>query len=250
VLELSSALEYELAPVALDVVVAAHGSRAVDALFRAPPRSEEVIIDPAALEARDRPVPVELPAFAPDETPRGRADDWGAYSWYLVLASRLPWSEALAAVDGWGGDRARSYTRTVDGGEQACIRLAVTGDTERDTTELATAIAAWSAAMPPGAVHDTREGELVVVSACATGDAPTPVDDALLAAYDRLWERTDEMWYLVDRHTPPSVRTRCVAAGLVADDMTRPLLARRHELTRAERRTVSDRLDAETRRCA
>ena len=59
--DLWSAFDYDLAPTALDVVVAAHGKRAVDALFRSPPRSEEQILDPVALEINDAPKQVRLP---------------------------------------------------------------------------------------------------------------------------------------------------------------------------------------------
>jgi hypothetical protein len=243
VYDMWSAFDYDLAPAALDVVIAAHGRKHVDRLFRSPPRSEEAFIDPVALEAGDRPKRVTLPPFADDEVARGEHDEWGAFSLYLVLASRIPWEQALAAVDGWGGDRYQSYRANVGGAEQECVRLAVIGDTALDTDELAAATTAWAQAMPAGGARVERRDDTVVVSACATGQAPTSGDLAMQEAYTRLWERTDEMWYLTGRSVPPEALTRCVAGSLVADAAVYPLLTVDRELTRKEQRAVSRATD-------
>ena len=87
VYDLWSAFDYDLAPTALEVAIAAHGRDHVDDLFRTPPRSEEAFVDPVALEEGDEPRRVMLPKFARGEEPRGDADDFGAFSLYLVLAS-------------------------------------------------------------------------------------------------------------------------------------------------------------------
>jgi hypothetical protein len=249
VFDLWDSLDYDFAPTALDVVIAAHGREGIDALFAAPPRTEEAIIDPAALERGGAARPVKLPAFGLGEQPRGRADDWGAYSWYLVLASRIPWADALTAVEGWGGDRYRSYVETVDGTERACVRAAVTGDTGRDTDELQSAITEWGAAMPEGAVRVSRDGSVVVVSACPTEIVPSSPDDALQVAYDRLWERTDAMWYLTTRDSPPNELGRCIADALVADPDTQPLLALGDDVTKAQQRVVTDTMQRAATRC-
>ena len=250
VYDLWSAFDYDLAPTALEVAIAAHGRRHVDDLFRSPPRSEEAILDPVALEEDDEPVPVRLPPFARGEEPRGPADEWGAYSWYLVLASRIPWPQALAAVEGWGGDRFRSYVQTVDGVERGCVRIAVVGDTARDTLELDTAITSWAESMPRGAAQVASTDDRVVLSACATGTAPTSADDAMQTAYDRLWERTDGMWYLTDRLFPPNTYSLCVADALVADPVAQPLVSSEDELTRREQRTLEERTDELARDCS
>ena len=126
--------------------------------------------------------------------------------WYLVLASRIPWQQALAAVEGWGGDRYRSYVRTVDGAERECVRIAVVGDTDdrhrrargapppRGRTRCPTARRGSSARATPSCV-----------SACATGQSrrvgrPTRCRRRTTA----LWERTDGMWYFTDRSVPPA----------------------------------------------
>ena len=249
VLALFSAIDYDLAPVALDVAVASRGRGAIDRLLRSPPRSEESIIDPVALDEHDSPAPVELPAFGVGEAPKGPADDWGAFSWYLLLASRIPWHDALDAAEGWGGDRYRSFVRTTGAGEQGCVRLAVTGDTARDTDQLEAAIGAWVTAMPPGVGQSTRHDERVVLSACATGAAATPSDDALQDAYDRLWERTDQMALFVERDW--SLReARCASNGIVADDVARPLLYADRELTKSEDRRLGRRYDRALSSCA
>ena len=250
VYDLWSAFDYDLAPTALEVAIAAHGRKHVDRLFRSPPRSEEAIIDPVALESRDRPQRVSLPPFADGEVARGERDEWGAFSLYLVLSARIPWDQALAAVDGWGGDRYRSYRSTVGGTEQECVRLAVTGDTALDTAELEAATTAWAQTMPAGGARVERRDDTVVVSACATGQAPSSGDVAMQEAYTRLWERTDEMWYLTGRSAPPDALTRCVAGALVADDEIYPLLTVDRELTGKEERAIRRSTDAHVSDCS
>ncbi|MET0626842.1 MAG: DUF6782 family putative metallopeptidase, partial [Acidimicrobiia bacterium] len=249
VLDLWTAVDYDLAPRALDLVVAAHGRRALDQLFRTPPTSEEQIIDPVALDRGDVPVVVKLPSFVAGETPKGEASDWGAFSWYLLLSSRLPWRQALTAVEGWGGDRYRSYVRAVDGAEQACVRLAVTGDTTHDTKELHQAIVDWAVAMPPGGTDVTRTGDRVILSACVTDEAPTSGDEAMGTAYDRLWERTDQLAYLLDGDAPDEWR-RCISDTLVDDVDIESLLYVDRDLTNAERRRIDSALDAAAEACS
>jgi hypothetical protein len=241
-LELWGRYPYDFGYAFLEVAVAAHGHRALDALFRDPPDSEEQVIDPVALEVDDRPLRVELPKFAAPDRPQGPADTYGAFSWYLLLASRIPWQDALTAVEGWGGDRYRSFTRVDAGEHSACVRLSVTGDTGRDSDELDEAIRSWAAALADG-TSVTREGRVVNVDACVTDDAPPSGDDAMQAAYDRLWERTDQMWYLTTREIPPDDYARCVADHVVADPDAQPLLYADDEPTRRERGIVDDAYD-------
>ncbi|HEX5586592.1 MAG TPA: DUF6782 family putative metallopeptidase [Acidimicrobiia bacterium] len=248
VLDLWTAVDYDLAPTALDLVVRLHGRSGLDRLFERPPTSEEQIIDPVALDQRDAPVRVALPEFSADETPQGKASDWGAFSWYLVLSSRLPWHQALTAVEGWGGDRSRNYTRTIDGVVQQCVRLAVTGDTAADTDQLHEAIADWAAAMPVGGAEVARDGDRVVLSACPTAQAPTSGDEAMETAYDRLWERTDQLGYLLAGAAPDAFG-RCLADTVVADTDVEPLLYVERDLTRAENRRIQTALGAAADAC-
>ncbi len=250
VFDLWDSFDYDLSPTALEIVVKAHGPHGVDELFKQLPRSEEAIVDPVALERRDAPIPVKLPAFAPGETARGPADDWGAYSWYLVLASRIPWQQALAAVEGWGGDRYRSYVQTVDGVERGCVRAAVIGDTDVDTAELETALVQWAAALPSGAAQVVRDGARSVVSACTTGVAPSSADGALQLAYNRLWERTNELWYFTDAGNPPDRHSLCISDALVADPVAERILSLERDVTTAERQVLDRRISAATDHCA
>jgi hypothetical protein len=201
-----------------------------------------------ALDQRDAPTSVALPDFSAGETPQGKASDWGAFSWYLLLSSRLPWHQALTAVEGWGGDRSRNYTRMVNGAEQQCVRLVVTGDTAVDTDELHDAIVDWAAAMPAGAADVARDGDRVVLSACATAQAPTSGDDAMQTAYDRLWERTDQLGYLL-AGAAPDAYSRCIADTVVADTDIEPLLYVDRELTRTENRKITAAVDAASDAC-
>ena len=156
----------------------------------------------------------------------------------------------MQAVEGWGGDRYRSYVRTVDGVARECVRMAMIGDTDDDTAELEDALTTWAAAMPDGAARVERAGARIVMSACATGIAPVSGNDAMQTAYDRLWERTDGMWYFTDPSLPPGEYSRCVADALVADPTAQPLLASDQELRRKDQRILEERVDEHTRECA
>jgi len=249
ILELWDMYPYDFGYSALQVAMAAHGHAALDALFRDPPASEEQIIDPVALERDDRPKAVRFPTFASGDEAKGPADSWGALSWYLLLSSRIPWRDALVAAEGWGGDRYRSFVRHTDAGDRWCVRLSVTGDSSRDTDELEHAIRAWSDAMPGGGTTVSRAGSIVTLDACATDTAPTSVDEAVQTAYDRLWERTDQMWSVVDRSHPPDRAGRCVVDTVVADDDVEPLLSADHDLAKADRRRIDHAYDEAWRAC-
>ena len=160
-----------------------------------------------------------------------------------MLSSRIPWSDALSAVEGWGGDRYRSYERVVDGVTTQCVRLVVAGDRGGDTHELETAIGAWAAAMPAGGVRVARDGDEVVVSACPTGVAPTSGDEAMDAAYERLWERNDQLLSAVNANHTLDARLRCAATALVADPDAHPVLYVDRARTKSESATIDRVLD-------
>ena len=75
-----------------------------------PPGPEEHVLDPIAFLEGDEASAVEPPDV--DGEPIEDLDgDFGAVSWYLMLAERIDPVAALAAVDGWGGDQFRRVPR-------------------------------------------------------------------------------------------------------------------------------------------
>jgi hypothetical protein len=77
------------------------GQRAVDDLFRSPPTTEEHQLDPWPLvEDHEVSFGVPKPSLAKGEK-KFHDGPFGAISWMLVLAERIPVEQALAAADGW-----------------------------------------------------------------------------------------------------------------------------------------------------
>ena len=92
--------------------------------------------------------------------------DFGAVSWYLMLAERTDPVAALAAVDGWGGDQFVAYRD----GDRTCAALRFVGEDEAAATTMEAALDDWAAAMPAEAdAHGHPEGDAVDVVTCDPG---------------------------------------------------------------------------------
>ena len=133
------AAPYVFGEALLKIAVQEGGERAVDDLFRSPPTTEEHQLDPWTLvedDEKSRDVPE--PSLAKDEK---EFDDgpFGAISWLLVLAERIPVKQALDAADGWGGDAYVAYER--DG--VSCVKVAYEGETSKDLDQMQVALTAW-----------------------------------------------------------------------------------------------------------
>jgi hypothetical protein len=191
----------------------AAGPRALTRAFRRPPVSEEQIIDPVAWDDRDRPVEVATPPLEPGEQKAARADELGALSLYLLLASRIDPLVALDATTGWGGGRARGFTR--DGTD--CLRATVVGDTDDDTAEIAAALDQWAASLPAGMATVATDGTGVHVTSCATPDATVPdperLDRAFYLTLDRRLTNTNQALFA---GLPVDVAA-CVGTAAVSD---------------------------------
>ena len=134
----------------------AGGQSRVNDAFASPPSTEEEIIDPVAARAGQRGKRVATPSLAAGEQRSGKPDEFGAWSLYLVLASRLDPELSLHAAEGWGGDRYVGFTkRGTDG--QECLRISVVGDTRADTGQLADTFSQWAAVLPAGAATSSAD---------------------------------------------------------------------------------------------
>jgi hypothetical protein len=198
----------------VDMLREAGGRARLDRAFAELPVSEEEIIDPVAARDAREPKRVPTPKLSAGEQRHGDADDFGALSLYLVLASRLDPETALRAAEGWGGDRYVGFSRRdTDGAE--CVRIAFVGDTAVDTDEIADALAQWTAAVPAGAASSVRAGDRVELTACDSG-ATSPSADTLDAAVTLLVDRNDLALELLRVQAPPRV-ARCAGDRLAAD---------------------------------
>jgi hypothetical protein len=137
VIELLAA-PYLLGPPLVDEVLDDGGQDGLDDAFSHPPVTSEQVMVPGKFLEDEGPVPVEV-----DDDIGGGAASRGAFGAFLLellLDQELDSSAVEEAVDGWGGDGYVAWER--DG--EACVRLAVVGDTDDDTAELAGALAAWA----------------------------------------------------------------------------------------------------------
>jgi hypothetical protein len=193
----------------------AGGRERRDRAFADPPVTEEEIVDPVAARVARPARRVRTPELTAGERRHGDADDFGAFSLYLVLAARIDPQTALRAAEGWGGDRYVGFTRRESGGQE-CVRIAFTGDTAADTDEIADALLQWTAALPAGAASSLQTGNRVDLTACDTGTTPAPSEDTLDAAVTLLVDRNDLALELLHARVPP-VMARCAGDRLAAD---------------------------------
>ena len=188
VLESIMAAPYVFGEALLKVAMQEGGDRAVDDLFRSPPTTEEHELDPWTLvndkeKARD----VPKPSLATNEK---EFDDgaFGALSWLLVLAERIPVKQALDAADGWGGDAYVAYER--DG--ISCVKVAYEGDARKDLDQMQVALTAWSSRLPDGPASVRRRGSTLYLESCDPGSKAPAVatggsEDAISLALSRTY---------------------------------------------------------------
>jgi hypothetical protein len=190
VLKTLVAAPYELGQALLAAAVQLGGDRAVDDLFRSPPRTEEQQLDPWTLVADHQGVlTVPKPELADGETALAGDDGgtFGSLEWLLVLSERLPLEHALTAVDGWGGDSAVAYER--DG--TSCVKVNYRADTPKDLAQMQTALQAWVRKLPASA-SVTREGLTLLFTSCDPGKNAAKIAtgksmDALTLALSRTY---------------------------------------------------------------
>ena len=88
-------------------------------------------------------------SWPPTSSATAKPNEFGALSLYLVLASRLDPELTLHAAEGWGGDRYVGFTKRAAKGQE-CVRIAIVGDTETDTAQLADGVFAVGCRAPNG----------------------------------------------------------------------------------------------------
>jgi hypothetical protein len=168
---------YLLGRAFLDFVATVDGEAGIDAALRDPPRSVEQLFHPFRYHDGEGPLEMELPDPAESEVVVDEGQ-FGSTAWYLMLASQIDAQDALAAVDGWGGD---AYQFIVDG-EKRCARLWFRGDSTAETDEMAEALRQWQAALPDAISVVQRDGDLLELETCDPGP------DAELGVHPRLDE--------------------------------------------------------------
>ena len=156
---------YLFGPRILSLIEEEDGTDGINDALRAPPTTEEELVDPRALFAHDGAKTVGEPALPDGVKDRTDSGDFGALSLFVMLGERIDPFRALTAADGWGGDAYTSFEQ--DG--RACIRIAFTGDTDTDTAEMKDALSAWVAAMPAGAASVEDDSGTLLLQSCDPG---------------------------------------------------------------------------------
>ncbi len=199
-------------------------------VLRDPPANEDQLLDPGRYVEADAAEEVDP---SPPDGEVLEEGGWGALAWYLVLAERIDVHDALAAVDGWGGDSYALYER--DG--VPCVQLAVTGDTATATDRLQDALTSWSEGLPGVALERARDAngvDVVTVDACDPGpDASVEVEgraqEALQLPSARLY-----VWMGALTAGLSDAEARCLAEAFTAELTMEDLAAEEPDVDRVQ----------------
>ena len=209
---------YDLGPIMLDAVLADRQEAGINELFRDPPTSDSAYLTPSTLLDDTKLSTIATPKLRAGETRSGRADSFGAFALYQVLASRIDPATALAAADGWGGDAMITFTK----GGTTCLRSNFVGRDRAKTAAIGAALSQWAAAMPAGSAN-VEDGTGIVLTACDPGAAGTEAPNRALAALVLAVTRDGLFLEVVKQGAPVRVAV-CTSDTLVRDPVFSPIL--------------------------
>ena len=169
VITLLQSAPYAYGPLALQVVTADGGNKAVDRVFEHGVFTQKLFVEPTTSFSEPAPEPIAAPAATRGEKTIGRPDEIGAFDLYVQLASRIDAADALEAASTWSGGR----MRTVRAAGRTCVRGVVTTGSRADADALARDLTLWAGALPAGTATVERAGRLVRFRSCDPGDAST-----------------------------------------------------------------------------
>jgi hypothetical protein len=231
------AAPYSLGAPMVDAIDAA--GRVEDA-FDDPPNSSADVLDPTRWLDPVDVIGVDDPVLADGEEAIGEADALGAYTLFLVLAAALEPADALAAADGWGGDRMQPY-RNADGA--TCVRVDIVGIDEEATTRLGEALETWAASRSGDAASSTRRDGQIRLDTCEDdGDGePLSADAARVPSL-----RASLVPVLLEAGASAALAT-CISVEVVEEVPYDLLIA--DDLPASDQQRVSDAMDAATSDC-
>lgn len=149
---------YSAGPGFVEAVLEAGGQEVLDAAFAEPPTTSEHIIHPPRYLRGEERLEVEPPQSEGDVIDQGV---WGSLALALMIGDGAATPEALAAVDGWGGDWYVAWER----GEQLCVRSRVVVDRPDTLAALVTGLEQWQE-REGGNVEEEDSGESVLFTSC------------------------------------------------------------------------------------
>ncbi len=203
---------YTLGEGLVQTVAAKGGNPGVDKLFGNAPTHESVLLDPfRQLAGGTAAADVDLPKLSDGEK-KFDSGELGSLTWYLMLAERLPLTDALEAADGWSGDAYVAYER----GPDSCARIGYRGRTPRGTARMYSSLKRWVAAAPGSPASVTRKAGVVTFQSCDPGKTARVGRDASEDAVALVTVRTSIGVSLM-RAKAPQKLARCVAGRLVRE---------------------------------
>jgi len=153
------------------VVIAADGQRALDRMFRHPPRDDARLVNP--LRSSGSRTVTSAPQLEDGEERVGRAGTSGAMGLFHLLASRIDPIVALDAAGHWTADRYVHFTR----GDVHCVRAVWVSD-DAGAAIVGAALARW--AFAHGSATTTVAGDRVTATSCES-DLTSPPQSILAA---------------------------------------------------------------------
>lgn len=203
---------YTLGESLMATVAESGGNKAVDELYRNTPTHDAALYNPFEVLAGDLGADkVETPKLKDGEK-ESDSGEFGALTWYFMLAERVPLIQAVDAVDGWGGDSYVFYEKE----GVSCLRAAYKGDDDADTTRMLNALKRWVAAAPGAPAKVGSDGGVVRFESCDPGKSATVGKDASIDALTLVSVRNQIGTALLTNGAPEGL-ANCVAGRVIRE---------------------------------
>lgn len=154
---------YQQGEVFVGQLVNRNGERGVDAALTDPPDTSEQFFFIDRYTSREPRVEVPPPPADGELVDDGVVGALFLYGLFTTGESTVNPSDAVRAVDGWGGDWAVTWTD----GDLACVRADFVGDTDRDTDEIDATLTQWAESV--GSAQVSRVDGRVRLESCGGG---------------------------------------------------------------------------------
>ncbi len=206
---------YVIGPSFVQALKTRGGNAAIDQAIKTPPASTAALMDIFGYlgqsTASTTPTTMAVPKLASGQK-RLDSGDFGALTWYLMLARRIDVHKAIKAVDGWAADSSLTYKEPSG---RVCVLAKYRGRTTSDADTMLTALDDWKSVGPSTDASVKESGDTVSLTSCDPGRDVTLVgtdrsNDALQFAAARI-EIVEEFF---KQHLPDSV-AQCSVNGML-----------------------------------
>ncbi|MGZ4784919.1 MAG: DUF6782 family putative metallopeptidase [Acidimicrobiales bacterium] len=202
---------YIIGPPFVEALKAKGGNNAINDALQDPPTSEAALLDIFTFLDKSSPTTVDTPTIA-DGDEHLDDGDFGATTWYLMLARRLDVHQAVKAVDGWGGD---SYVTYSEADGRVCVRARYQGKTQADTDRMHESLQQWLSADPTEGSSVSAAGSYTELTSCDPGSSSQlEGDDRSMEAIEMLGLRLQVVSEAFKANATSSI-AECSSNGLV-----------------------------------